>query len=130
MFNLPNKYPKDPSVDFTILKYANRKLYNKQTANYINYGDVINLVKTGATVKIIDYRTGADITAFSLVSCYMQIVKPDLMNRSIDELRLVVKAAKEKKDSEKQALELERAAFTRKLLGLEPINNDQSNGTN
>lgn len=117
-----HRHLKDPTVDFTILKYPNRKLYNKQTASYMNYTDLSNLIQRGATVKVIENRTGADITAYSLVTLYMKIVKPDLMNRTIDELRVIVKNAEAKKVEEARALADEKAAFIRKLLDLESSN--------
>lgn len=45
-----------------IKKYANRRLYNMSSGCYIVYGELVEMIKEGIKVKIIDVQTGIDIT--------------------------------------------------------------------
>ena len=49
-----------------IKRYANRKLYNTNDSRYITLSEIAQMVKTGADVKIIDYKSKKDITSVTL----------------------------------------------------------------
>lgn len=46
----------------TIKRYANRRLYDTETSRTITQSDLSNLVKEGVGLKIVDAKTGKDIT--------------------------------------------------------------------
>jgi polyhydroxyalkanoate synthesis regulator protein len=45
-----------------IIKYSNRKFYNKNNSHYMNLSEIKNIIEQGYIVKIIDYKTKQDIT--------------------------------------------------------------------
>lgn len=50
----------------TIKRYSNRKLYNIDTSAYVTLDDLAEMVRQGEEVKVVDYATGADLTALTL----------------------------------------------------------------
>lgn len=47
----------------TIKRYANRKLYDTSTKQYITLAGIANLIRQGEEVRVIDHETGDDLTA-------------------------------------------------------------------
>lgn len=45
-----------------IKKYANRRLYHTEISQYITLDDVADMVRKGEDLKVVDARTGADLT--------------------------------------------------------------------
>lgn len=60
------------SKKIVIKKYPNRKLYNTDTASYISYKDIVEMIKTGNSVMVVDNRTKQDITRFTLTQILFQ----------------------------------------------------------
>ena len=61
-----------------IIKYKNRKLYNKKTKKYITLEDMLKLSLT-ETVKIYEHKTYQDVTLKSMiVGLTNMIMKSDL----------------------------------------------------
>jgi len=60
------------SKRIVIKKYPNRKLYNTDTASYISYKDIVEMIKTGHSVMVVDNRTKQDITRFTLTQILFQ----------------------------------------------------------
>lgn len=52
----------------TLLRYNNRKIYNKATAGYISSDEVLLFVKANIPVKVISNATGDDVTHVTLVA--------------------------------------------------------------
>lgn len=50
----------------TIRRYANRKLYDTAESRYVTLQDVEALVRQGVEVRVIDNRTGEDVTQTAL----------------------------------------------------------------
>lgn len=49
--------------DVTIIKkYANRRLYHTEISQYITLDDVADMVRKGEDLKVVDARTGDDLT--------------------------------------------------------------------
>lgn len=49
--------------DVTIIKkYANRRLYHTEISQYITLDDVADMVRKGEELKVVDARSGADLT--------------------------------------------------------------------
>jgi len=49
-----------------IKRYANRKLYNTRTSQYVTLTDLCDMVRHGEEFDVIDNRTGEFITAATL----------------------------------------------------------------
>lgn len=60
------------SKKIVIKKYPNRKLYNTDTASYISYKDIVEMIKSGHSVMVVDNRTKQDITRFTLTQILFQ----------------------------------------------------------
>jgi len=50
-----------------IYRYANRKLYDTVGKSFVNLTKVLELVRQGFQVKVLDKRTGRDITRATLL---------------------------------------------------------------
>ena len=46
----------------TIKRYASRRLYNTETSDYVTLDDIAALIRAGREVKIVDLRSGDDLT--------------------------------------------------------------------
>ncbi len=49
-----------------IKRYANRKLYDTETKQYITLDEIADLVRAGVDLQVIDNTTGDDLTALTL----------------------------------------------------------------
>jgi polyhydroxyalkanoate synthesis repressor PhaR len=58
--------PSDQREQRTIRRYANRKLYDTAESRYVTLQDVEALVRRGVEVRVIDNRTGEDVTQTAL----------------------------------------------------------------
>lgn len=56
----------------TIKKYANRRLYNTSTSSYITLDHLAQMVKENVDFKVIDAKTGADLTHSILAQIIME----------------------------------------------------------
>ena len=62
-----------------IKRYGNRRLYNTETSSYLNYQDLVKLIREGHDVQVIDSRTKADVTKAVL----MQVILEEEKNQSV-----------------------------------------------
>ena len=61
------------SFDGVIIKrYGNRRLYNTETGSYVNYQDVIKLIRDGNDIQVIDSRTKHDVTKSVLMQAILE----------------------------------------------------------
>lgn len=53
-----------PEADQPLLikRYASRRLYNTETSDYVTLEDVARLIRDGREVRIVDLKTGDDLT--------------------------------------------------------------------
>ena len=51
----------------TIRRYINRKLYDIDARRYITLEEIGAMVRSGDEVQVVDYATGADLTAVTLL---------------------------------------------------------------
>lgn len=49
-----------------IKRYSNRKLYDVEKSQYVNLDAIAEMVRRGDDVQVVDYATGADLTAVTL----------------------------------------------------------------
>jgi polyhydroxyalkanoate synthesis repressor PhaR len=70
----------DGSPDRLLIKrYGNRRLYNTETSGYLNYQELVKLIRDGHDVQVIDSRTKADVTKAVL----MQVILEEEKTQSV-----------------------------------------------
>ena len=52
----------DPDTPLLIKRYASRRLYNTETSDYVTLEDIAGFIRDGREVKIIDLKSGDDLT--------------------------------------------------------------------
>ena len=52
----------DEKPVLTIKRYASRRLYNTETSDYVTLDDIARLIRSGREVRIVDLRSGDDLT--------------------------------------------------------------------
>jgi polyhydroxyalkanoate synthesis repressor PhaR len=60
-----------------IKRYGNRRLYNTETGSYVNYQDILKLIRDGNDIQVIDSRTKQDVTK----SVLMQVILEEEKNQ-------------------------------------------------
>jgi polyhydroxyalkanoate synthesis repressor PhaR len=60
-----------------IKRYGNRRLYNTETSSYLNYQDVVKIIRDGHDVQVIDSRTKADVTKAVLMQVILEEEKTE-----------------------------------------------------
>lgn len=65
---------KEKNVNEPILikKYTNRRLYNTRDSKYVTLEELSGLVKKGHEVKVVDAKSGTDVTAFILTQIILE----------------------------------------------------------
>jgi polyhydroxyalkanoate synthesis repressor PhaR len=58
-----------------IKKYANRRLYNTDKSEYVTLNQVSDLIREGTVVKVVDAKSGEDVTAFILTQIIVEEAK-------------------------------------------------------
>ncbi len=53
-------------------RYGNRRLYNLETASYVNYQDLVKLIRDGHEIQVIDSRTKEDVTKSVLLQIILE----------------------------------------------------------
>jgi polyhydroxyalkanoate synthesis repressor PhaR len=76
-----------------IKKYQNRRLYNTLTSQYINQGQVAQLVREGHDVRVVDAATGEDLTRLVLAQIVLEDAKTPNSVFPLDVLRQMIHAS-------------------------------------
>ncbi len=63
--------PENPDA-LIIKRYGNRRLYNTETKDYVNYEDLARLVRDGNDVQVIDSTTREDVTKAVLIQVILE----------------------------------------------------------
>ena len=64
--------PTDQDDVVIIKKYANRRLYNTQSSSYITLDHLAKMTREGIDFKVVDAKTGGDITHSILTQIIME----------------------------------------------------------
>lgn len=94
-----------------IKRYGNRKLYDTELSRYVTIEEVANHIRDGISVKIVDNRTGDDITGSTLALIVLEAEKKGRNRSSSSVLESVIKTGTlsdfiiRSKDSVKTGLE-------------------------
>lgn len=55
-----------------IKRYGNRRLYNTATKSYVNYQELLDIIRGGRDIQVIDSSTKADVTKAVLVQLILE----------------------------------------------------------
>lgn len=55
-----------------IKRYGNRRLYNTETSSYVNFQDIIDVIRQGHDIQVIDSQTQEDITKLILTQIILE----------------------------------------------------------
>lgn len=67
-----NADPNIGSQPIIIKRYGNRRLYNTETRSYVNYQELLEIIRTGHDIQVIDSSTKADVTKAVLVQLILE----------------------------------------------------------
>lgn len=59
----------DPVI---IKRHGNRRLYNTETKSYVNYQELLELIRSGRDIQVLDSSTKADVTKAVLVQLILE----------------------------------------------------------
>lgn len=76
-----------------IKKYGNRRLYNTLASKYVNLEDLATLVRNGTDVKVVDAKTGADLTRLTLTQIIMEEAKEEPVGLPVELLKQLILAS-------------------------------------
>jgi len=80
-------------VTITIKKYGNRRLYNATASRYVNLDDIAALVREGKEVRVLDAKTGQDLTRVTLTQVIMEDAKGKPTGLPLELLRQLIMAS-------------------------------------
>ncbi len=78
-----------------IKKYGNRRLYNTTGSRYVNLDDIAAFVRQGKDVKIVDAKTGQDLTRVTLTQIITEDAKDKPTGLPLELLRQLIMASDE-----------------------------------
>jgi len=76
-----------------IKKYGNRRLYNTSTSQYVTLEEVAALVRDGRLIRVVDARTGQDLTRLTLTQIIMEDAKGRPTGLPLELLRQLIVAS-------------------------------------
>ena len=71
-------------------KYANRRIYDTHSSSYVTLDQLAAIVRKGQTVKVIDAKTKADVTAFILTQIVLEQAKHNNALLPVPILHLII----------------------------------------
>lgn len=78
-----------------IKKYGNRRLYDTSRSRYINLEEIARLVRNGKEVRVVDAKTGDDLTRVVLTQIIMEDAKEQPSGLPLELLRQLIVATDE-----------------------------------
>ncbi|MGH9643764.1 MAG: polyhydroxyalkanoate synthesis regulator DNA-binding domain-containing protein [Terriglobales bacterium] len=78
-----------------IKKYGNRRLYDTAGSRYVNLDDLAALVRKGKTVRVVDAKTGADLTRVTLTQIITEDARDKPTGLPLELLRQLIMASDE-----------------------------------
>ena len=82
-----------PSI--VIKKYGNRRLYDTAASRYLNLEDIAALIREGRDVKVVDAKTGQDLTRVTLTQIITEDAKDKPTGLPLELLRQLIIASDE-----------------------------------
>ena len=78
-----------------IKKYGNRRLYDTAGSRYVNLDDIAALIRQGKDVKVVDAKTGQDLTRVTLTQIITEDAKDKPTGLPLELLRQLIIASDE-----------------------------------
>jgi len=78
-----------------VKKYGNRRLYDTRGSRYVNLDDIAALIRQGDEVRVIDARTGEDLTRVTLTQIITEDAKEKPTGLPLELLRQLIVASDE-----------------------------------
>lgn len=78
-----------------IKKYGNRRLYDSSNSKYVNLDDLAAFIREGKDVKIVDAKTGRDLTRVTLTQIITEDAKESPTGLPLELLRQLIVASDE-----------------------------------
>jgi polyhydroxyalkanoate synthesis repressor PhaR len=76
-----------------IKKYGNRRLYDTADSRYVNLDDIAVLIRQGKEVKVLDAKTGEDLTRVTLTQIITEDAKEKPTGLPLELLRQLIVAS-------------------------------------
>lgn len=76
-----------------IKKYGNRRLYNTSTSQYIKLEEIATLIRKGKQVRVLDAKTGEDLTRVTLTQIIVEDAKGGPTGLPLELLRQLIVAS-------------------------------------
>jgi len=83
----------DESQPLLIKRYPNRRLYHTSAGKYVNLGEIAAAVRQGAEVKVVDAKTGEDLTRIILTQIIVEDAKEQPIGLPLELLRQLIVAS-------------------------------------
>ena len=84
---------KPPAI--LIKKYGNRRLYDTTSSRYVNLDDLANHIRAGREVRVVDAKTGQDLTRVLLTQIITEDAKDKPTGLPLELLRQLIIASDE-----------------------------------
>lgn len=81
--------------DVLIKKYGNRRLYDTAGSRYVNLDDLAGMVRAGKEVRVVDAKTGRDLTRVTLTQIITEDAKGKPTGLPLELLRQLIVASDE-----------------------------------
>ena len=78
-----------------IKKYGNRRLYDTAGSRYVNLDDIAALIRQGRELKVVDAKTGQDLTRVTLTQIITEDAKDKPTGLPLELLRQLIVASDE-----------------------------------
>jgi polyhydroxyalkanoate synthesis repressor PhaR len=78
-----------------IKKYGNRRLYDTAASRYVNLDEIAGIIRQGKDVRIVDAKTGRDLTRVTLTQIITEDAKDKPTGLPLELLRQLVVASDE-----------------------------------
>ncbi len=78
-----------------IKKYGNRRLYDTTGSRYVNLDDIAALIREGKELKVVDAKTGQDLTRVTLTQIITEDAKEKPTGLPLELLRQLIIASDE-----------------------------------
>lgn len=79
----------------TIKRYGNRKLYDTQQSHYVTLEEISRMVRKGADIRVVDNRTGEDLTTIILTQIMLEEEKAKRSALPISLLKNIIQLGEE-----------------------------------
>lgn len=83
----------NPPETVLIKRYPNRRLYSASEGKYVNLSDIAAAVRRGADVKVVDAKTGEDLTRVVLTQIIVEDAKEQPAGLPLEMLRQIIVAS-------------------------------------